>query len=155
MPGLKGKVRKAQLRDIPQIRKLIQAHAKKGRLLDVPLAELYEQIRSFCAYEEKGKLKGCCSLRIFYPGIGEIRSLAVERRSQLKGIGSSLVGACEEEAKAFGIKEIFTLTYVPAFFGKQGFRKAKKEKLPQKVWTYCINCPKFPDCDEMPMLKKL
>jgi len=155
MPGLKGNLRKALLKDVPQIRKLLQGYAKKGLLLDVPIAELYEQIRSFRVYSEKGKLKGCCSLRIFYPGLGEIRSLAVEKRSQLRGIGSALVGSCEEEAKSFGIKEIFTLTYVPGFFRKQGFRKAKKEKLPQKVWAYCINCPKFPDCDEKPMLKRL
>jgi amino-acid N-acetyltransferase len=23
-----------------------------------------------------------------------------------------------------------------------------RETLPHKVWSDCVNCPKFPDCDE-------
>ncbi|HOL22982.1 MAG TPA: GNAT family N-acetyltransferase, partial [bacterium] len=28
-------------------------------------------------------------------------------------------------------------------------------QLPHKVWSDCINCPKFPRCDETAMLKVL
>ncbi|MDO9573563.1 MAG: GNAT family N-acetyltransferase, partial [Candidatus Contubernalis sp.] len=29
------------------------------------------------------------------------------------------------------------------------------EKLPQKVWTECINCPLFPNCNEVALIKDL
>ena len=29
-----------------------------------------------------------------------------------------------------------------------GFRELPKDELPHKIWADCINCPKFPDCDE-------
>jgi len=38
---------------------------------------------------------------------------------------------------------------------KQGFHEIPKEKLPHKVWKECINCPKFPNCDEIAMMKEL
>ncbi|MCX7917935.1 MAG: GNAT family N-acetyltransferase, partial [bacterium] len=31
--------------------------------------------------------------------------------------------------------------------------KISKQKLPHKIWVDCINCPKFPRCDEIPMMK--
>lgn len=37
----------------------------------------------------------------------------------------------------------------------QGFEEIPKEKLPHKVWKECINCPKFPNCDEIAMMKAL
>jgi amino-acid N-acetyltransferase len=36
-----------------------------------------------------------------------------------------------------------------------GFAEANKDKLPHKVWKECINCPKFPNCDEIAMIKEL
>jgi amino-acid N-acetyltransferase len=36
-----------------------------------------------------------------------------------------------------------------------GFIEVGKEELPQKVWKECINCVKFPNCDETAMLKKI
>ncbi len=36
-----------------------------------------------------------------------------------------------------------------------GFAEANKDKLPHKVWKECINCPKYPNCDEIAMIKEL
>ena len=46
-----------------------------------------------------------------------------------------------------------TLTYQPEFFKSLGFVVINKEELPHKVWKECIDCPKFPNCDEIAMVK--
>ncbi|GAH92110.1 unnamed protein product, partial [marine sediment metagenome] len=30
-----------------------------------------------------------------------------------------------------------------------------KMELPRKVWTECYRCPKFPDCDEVALIRNL
>ena len=50
---------------------------------------------------------------------------------------------------------VFALTYVPDFFEKLGFSRVDKATLPHKIWAECINCPKFPDCDETALLKTI
>jgi len=54
-----------------------------------------------------------------------------------------------------GAESIFALTYQPGFFQKMGFRRIAHSKLPHKIWAECIHCPKFPDCKEVALLKKL
>jgi len=61
----------------------------------------------------------------------------------------------EEEAEEIGVKTLFTLTYQTGFFASLGFTEVPKEKLPHKVWKECINCSKFPNCDEVAMVKEL
>jgi len=53
-----------------------------------------------------------------------------------------------QEAGNFGLEKIFTLTYQAGFFRKQGFADIDKSQLPHKIWSDCLNCTKFPDCDE-------
>ena len=84
-----------------------------------------------------------------------MRSLAVKEGSTGKGVGSELVTACLEEARALGLEEVFALTYTTEFFDKLGFKGTEKEKLPHKIWGECINCAKFPNCDENAVIIKL
>jgi amino-acid N-acetyltransferase len=65
------------------------------------------------------------------------------------------VEACLSDAVTLGIFRVFTLTYRPAFFERLGFAPVDKEQLPQKVWADCINCPKFPECDENALLMEM
>ena len=69
--------------------------------------------------------------------------------------GAPSVGACIGEARQLGIKKIFVLTYVPDFFDRLGFKPVDKSTLPHKVWADCVNCVKFPDCDEDAMMLAL
>ena len=80
--------------------------------------------------------------------LAEIRSLAVDKVHQKRGIGKNLVRECLKEARALGVKRIFALTYSPDFFKKMGFKDADKSSLPQKIWGDCLRCPRFPECDE-------
>ncbi len=141
-------IRKACIADIKTIQALVNEFAKQEQMLPRSLNELYESVRDFIVYEEKGAIVGVCALRIMWDDLGEIRSLAIRRQYQNKGIGKRLVKRCLKEAKEIGLRRVFALTYHPLFFKKLGFRDIDKAKLPQKIWSDCIKCHKFPECDE-------
>ncbi|RLB10129.1 MAG: N-acetyltransferase [Deltaproteobacteria bacterium] len=145
------RIRKAKIKDVPQIHKLINYYAEKGVVLPRSLSELYEHIRDYTVVEENGVVYGACALGICWEDLAEIRSLVVSEERKGKGYGIMLVQECINEAKQLGVKKVFVLTYVPEFFKKFGFKQIKKSLLPHKIWADCIKCPKFPDCDEIAM----
>jgi len=148
---LKGNVRKAKISDAERIQYLVNEYAKKGLMLPRSINSIYENIRDFWVYDEGGEVLGVCALTIFWNDLAEIRSLAVDPEYTGKGIGTALVKKALEEAKEFGIYRVFTLTYQVKFFEKLGFRVIDKNTLPHKIWRDCINCVKFPNCDETAM----
>ncbi|WP_038056051.1 N-acetyltransferase [Thermodesulfobacterium hydrogeniphilum] len=148
-------VRKAKLSDVKYIYKLISHFSKRGDVIPRPLIELYEHVRDFFVYEERDLIVGACSLHICWEDLAEIRSLVVSEEYQKKGIGAKLVKACVEEAKILEIPKVFALTRVPEFFERMGFEKIDKKELPHKVWADCVRCPKFPECDEVPVMKEI
>jgi amino-acid N-acetyltransferase len=148
-------LRKAKVEDIKQIQTLINSFAKKDQMLARSLNELYEGIRDFWVYEKNGRVLACCALHISWGDLAEIKSLAVRKDQQSKGIGKKLVSACLAEAKDLGAERVFVLTYQPSFFAQFGFKKVRHDDLPHKVWAECINCPKFPNCQEISLLKIL
>ncbi|MGC8852607.1 MAG: N-acetyltransferase [Hydrogenobacter sp.] len=149
------KVRKAILKDAPKLYTLINEYAKEGILLPRSLNSIYEDIRDFWVCEKEDEIIGCCALHIVWEDLAEIKSLAVRKDHRNNGVGSLLVEKCLEEAKQLGIKRVFVLTYATDFFSKFNFREVKKETLPHKVWGECINCVKFPQCDEIAMMVEL
>lgn len=149
-------VRKAKIRDVATIRSLISIYSERGEMLPKALMEIYEELRDFFVYtDEDDDVLGCCALHLFWDDLGEIRSLAVKEPNKRQGIGAALIRACLDEASDLGISRVFTLTGKPAFFEKQGFGLIDRAKLPQKIWTACVKCTKFPDCDESALIKDL
>ncbi|HUW23689.1 MAG TPA: N-acetyltransferase [bacterium] len=148
-------IRKAKISDIKELQKLINFYAERGEMLPRSLNELYENLRDFLVFEEKEEILGCCALHVSWEDLGEIKSLTVKSGYTGKGIGKKLIEGCLKETKELGIKKVFALTYKPEYFKKEGFRKIEKDELPHKIWSECINCPKFPDCDEVAMLKEM
>jgi amino-acid N-acetyltransferase len=150
-------VRKARTGDVVSIQKMLVAFAQQGKLLARSLSELYTNLRDMCVAEdpETGQLTGCCSLHVVWEDLAEIRSLAVQESHQGRGLGRRLVEACMSEAEELGIKRVFTLTYETEFFQHMGFRIVDKNMFPQKVWADCLHCPKFPECDEVALVRDL
>jgi amino-acid N-acetyltransferase len=149
------KVEKARIADVPQIHKLINTFAERGEMLARPLSELYENVRDFFVVRKGKKIVGCAGLHVMWSDMAEIKSVAVDEELQKQGVGNQLVEACLEEGRSLGISTIFCLTYKPVFFGKFGLKEVDKMSLPQKVWTECYRCPKFPNCDETAMLMQI
>jgi amino-acid N-acetyltransferase len=146
-------LRKAGIKDIKQIHSIINYSASKGEMLPRSLGELYDNMRDCFVYEEKGVIAGAGALHICWDNLAEIRSLCVAETFRGKGIGRILVNACMDEAYNFEIERVFLLTYQEEFFRKCGFQAVDKKELPQKIWSDCIKCPKFPECDEIAMVR--
>lgn len=141
-------IRKARIPDAPELHKLINWFAERDAMLPRALNAIYENIRDFVVLEIDGEVKGCCALHVTWGDLAEIKSLAVDESLQGAGHGKLLVQTCLDEAREMGIPRVFALTYVPGFFEKLGFSRVDKARLPQKIWSDCVNCPKFPDCGE-------
>ena len=148
-------IRRARISDVKKIYDILKYFSDKELLLGRSLSSLYDQLRDFIVYEDpeqEGAVIGVCSLHVCWEDLAEIRSLAIVDGKHGQGIGSEMVRVCMQEAEDLGISRVFTLTYQPQFFSKLGFNGIDKGELPHKVWSDCIQCPKFPDCNEEAMI---
>ncbi len=165
---IKVVLRKALMCDVKSLYNLFSEYSKAGEMLPRSMSDIYEHLRDFYIAEIENEdeesadapghtpdVIGACALTIVWENLAEIRSLAVKRPYTRKLIGSELIKKCIEEAKFFKITNLFALTYKPQFFQKSGFKIIDKSELPHKIWSDCINCVKFPDCDETAVMLKL
>ena len=145
--------RKPNFDDIEDIFKLINDYAAEGVMLPKSRSTLYETIRDMVvAVDEDDKVVGVGALHVTWNEMAEVRSMAVNRDFTRRGIGAEIVKRLLDEGRSFGVKKFFTLTYKPGFFQTLGFHTVTKEELPHKIWRECIECPKFPNCDEIAMI---
>ena len=149
------KMEKAKMADVPQMHKIINKFAAQGEMLPRALSEIYENIRDYFVVRNRDRVVACVALHVSWSDLAEIKSLAVAKRYQKQGIGARLVKTCIDEARELGISTVFCLTYKPEFFEKCGFVGIERSELPRKVWGECYTCPKFPDCDEVPLVMHL
>ncbi len=149
--------RKALMCDVKSLYNLFSEYSKAGEMLPRSMIDIYVHLRDYYIAEietdgekeDKGyELVGACALSIVWENLAEIRSLAVKKPYTRKKIGTELIRKCLIEANFFKISKVFALTYKPQFFIANGFKIIEKSELPHKIWSDCINCVKFPDCDE-------
>jgi amino-acid N-acetyltransferase len=155
MADQSGHVRRARVSDAERIQELINYWAKQDEMLLRPLSEIYDFLRDFVVWEEDGRLLGTAALHVDWKDLAELRSLAIDPDAQGRGIGSALVRQCLDEARGLGITRVFALTYRPRYFERFGFAECSKEALPRKVWSECVRCHKFPECDETALMVQL
>lgn len=115
----------------------IRSATKEDRSLILALIQRYPEVlvqdhlpepEEFFVAEEDGEVVGCCALEVYSKRLAEIRSLAVAKEYQGKGIGTALIEHCLEAAKAKGVYEILSITSAVPLFEKQGFGTFKNEK---------------------------
>lgn len=147
--------RKPTFDDVEKIYELVNNYANDGVMLARSRNTLYETLRDMIVAEDEGKLVAVGGLHIIWNELAEIRTMAVMPGVIRQGIGKKIVEMLIEEGRALGVKQVFTLTYKPGFFKTMDFEEITKEQLPHKVWKECIDCPKFPNCDEIAMLRVL
>ena len=148
-------VRKAGMRDIHPMLRLINSYAADGVMLPRTEFDMSENIRDFSVAYSGDRLLGCGALHFYTPTTAEVRSLAVDPEWKTHGIGRVIVEGLEREASENQLHAIFAFTYVPQFFRKLGFHEIERGELPLKAWKDCLRCPKFQACDEIAMLKRL
>ncbi len=148
-------LKKATMRDIPKILSLINSYAAKGVMLPRTEFEMSESIRDFSVAYDGDLLVGCGALHFYTPATAEVRSLAVMPAATEHGVGRAIVETLEAEARENELEAIFAFTYVPGFFSRLGFAEVDRGELPLKAWKDCLRCPKFQNCDEIAVLKRL
>ena len=137
-------LRPARMCDAKKIHGLLMECSAEGLLLPRSLSNLYGQIRDFRILETGGgEFIGCAALAVIWENLAEVRSLAIAKPW------------CCKDARRIGIDRVFALTYQVRFFERNGFGVVSKDLLPQRVWIVCANCPRFPDCDEVAVMRHL
>jgi len=150
-------IRKATVLDARGIHKLLSTFSERGEVLPRSLSEIYDNLRDYSVYcsDDGQTIVGTCAIHVSWEDLAEVRSLAVDNSIKGRGVGRALVERCLAEAKELGVRRVFVLTYKETFFEKGGFRAIDKSNLPHKIWADCIKCVKFPDCDEIAMIREV
>ncbi len=142
-------IRNAKVSDSKVIQQLVNQYAKKGEMLSLSLNDVFERLYEYVLFEEDGNIVGVAALHPMWDEVAEIRSLAVDDNAKGAGIGKKLVLFLLDRAREMGFSSVFALTYQQEFFVRCGFSVTDIEKLPKKVWTDCLKCVKYPNCDEI------
>ena len=147
--------RKATVKDVPGISEIVKKYAQEGIMLPRPISKVYDNLRDYYIIENDGNVIGCGALHVTWSDLAEIRALAILKEFNGRGLGRRIVEHLMEEAKSLMVEKVFVLTYQKKFFEKMDFSEISKSELPQKIWSECVNCVHFPDCDEIAMLQVL
>ncbi|MCL6429721.1 MAG: GNAT family N-acetyltransferase [Anaerolineae bacterium] len=126
---------------------IINARAARGEILPRSQNHVYQNIRDFVVVEEGGQVLACGAMHVLWHDLGEIRALASAPEAPA-GSEEKIVRALLEEGRRLGLPRIFAFTYFPAFYTALGFVPAPRESLPRVAWRECIDCVRFPACDE-------
>ncbi|NWF36528.1 N-acetyltransferase [Mariprofundus sp. KV] len=148
-------IRAAGAGDVEAIDHLLKPFAEKNIILGRDKDNIFQHLQEFLVAEYDGVLAGVVCVHIYGENLAEVRSLVVDPQFQKHGVGRLLVEGCEQWAVGLGVAKLFALTYVTGFFLKLGYRIVSKESLPHKVWTVCVHCARFADCDEVAVEKVL
>lgn len=121
--GTRITIRPAEERDLNAVAALIEPFVDQGKLLERTYDELEDLMEHLfvAVAEEEGEVVGCVALEIYSPKLAEIRSLAVAKWAQGRGIGKLLVEACVERARERRILEVMAITASEDFFKTCGF----------------------------------
>jgi amino-acid N-acetyltransferase len=114
-------LRKARVRDLPEIFKLINAGTGRGKVLKRTMRDLRNTVRHFWVVERQGAIIGCCALEVYNKKLAEVRSLVVHHGEVGKGIATLLIGHCLREARKKKIYEVLAITDRENLFRRQGF----------------------------------
>jgi amino-acid N-acetyltransferase len=153
-------IRPAQEEDVPQILSLVNHFAAQ----EIMLPRTEESIRRslgdwLVAVEDPPQperpIIGCGALVPLTETLAEVRSLAIHSSQHGKGMGSLIVEALIDLARAREYHQICALTLRENFFIRLGFQVVDRWSISPKVWQACIYCSKFHRCDEVAVLMNL
>jgi len=152
-------LRAARISDVAEMAQFINSFAQRNLMLPRPLNRMYENLRDYVVVEEDGKVVGCGALHILWYDLAEIRSVAVREGFQHRGYGKAILNSLLDDARKLGVHQVFMLVLPDGAMArlarKSGFREVSKDELPHKVWSDCLNCPKFTECDEIALIAEV
>jgi len=145
-------IRTAVASDIESIYKLIKHYAEIGVILERSIDDIKSNISNFIVAAMDDRVIGAVTYYDYEKSLIEVRSLAVEESFHKLGIGRELLLKLIDKVKIEKEIKIFTLTYRPDFFEKNGFTVVAKESFPEKIWKDCDKCRDREKCGETALI---
>lgn len=138
--------RRARAADADVVHELIAHYAAQGLLLPRSEEDVRANIDHFLVLTQAARVIGCVALEPYGSDLAEIRSLAIAADFAGGGRGARLVRFALAIAKRRKIARVFAVTHAPEFFERQGFARADRRSIVEKVERDCRTCPKQPTC---------
>ncbi|HPS59163.1 MAG TPA: N-acetyltransferase [Spirochaetota bacterium] len=142
------RIRPAEEKDIDPIHGLIKHYAMQGVILERSREDILANLENFIVAEDSGTIIGTAAFYDYGETLKEVRSFAVDGHYHGMGIGSALLKRLIQNINGKSNTRIFTLTYKPEFFSKNGFIVVSKDDFPEKIWKDCRNCKDWDNCGE-------
>jgi len=141
---------------VPGIAALVTRFAAEGLMLPRSPESIRLALGDFVvASDARGRILGCGALREYSPSLAEIASLAVAPEAHGTGIGTAVVRALEALATLRGVRELFALTLVPAFFEGLEYVVVDRALYPEKTRRDCASCARRNACREICVRRRL
>ena len=131
-------IRPARTSDVKDIRKIIDAYAAPGRMLEKETVTLFESVQEFVVAVDGDEVVGCGALHVLWEDLAEVRSVAIVENRHKTGIGHLIMETIIARAKNLGVKRIFCLTFQTEFFGKHGFEVIEGTPVEPEVYQQLL-----------------
>jgi amino-acid N-acetyltransferase len=117
------RIRRARVKDVPEIQRLVGPLVEQRILLGKDSAVFYGAVQEFRIAEDvaSGAVVGCGALHVMWDDLAEVRTLAVDPQWRRRRVGHALVERLEEDAEELGVNKLFCLTFEVDFFAAHGF----------------------------------
>ena len=148
-------LRAAAPSDAKALHALISSNLEEGHLLPRRLDELTVHASRFIVAVCRRKIIGCAELAPLSSHLAEVRSLAVDASARGQRVGTQLVAELRLRARRAGYERLCVLTHAPEYFINFGFSIVPHLWVQEKVFTDCVNCPKFRTCGQFAMVVPL
>lgn len=115
-------VRRARVKDVPQIQRLTWPLVEQRILLGKDSAVLYGAVQEFrIAESAEGEVIGCGALHVMWDDLAEVRTVAVDSAWRKQRVGHALIDRLEADAVELGVNKLFCLTFEVDFFAAHGY----------------------------------
>lgn len=116
------RIRQATTKDREEVAKLIKMYPTRLMQIHLP------KISNFFVAVEGGEVVGCCALEIYSKRLAEVRSLAVAKNFQGRGIATKLIQHCLKKARGQDVYEVLGITSAIKLFNRLGFKTFNRER---------------------------
>ncbi len=149
---MKPEIIEPDISDALSIYSIIKIYSDEEIILERSIDDITGSIDKFLIAKRDKQTIGVISFYDYGPNLKEIRSLSVIKSELRNGIGSLLLEALIKKISGLENSKIFTLTYIPDFFKKNGFLEVPKDSLPEKIWKDCSKCKNKDNCKETALM---
>jgi len=131
-------IREARTSDVRVVRRLMEEYAVDRILLQKATVTLFEDVQEFYVAEIDGEIVGCGALHVLWEDLGEVRTLAVDKKHLGQGIGDLLLRRLLQQARHVGVSRVFCLTFEVDFFTRHGFTEIQGAPVAHDVYEQLL-----------------